>query len=464
MSSVFRRVVILLAGCSLFLTSNPAQAAEGSSPDFGEDGAPDRISQLEDRLIQQDKLIADQQRQLDAQVQDLSALRDQEHSQWLNERRAEQVKALVREVLADAEQRASLLENQTTGGWDNGFFLASADRHDLLRINGLMQARYIANFQRHTAHASGDDQRNGFEMARSRVWFSGNVIDPTWKYLLLINFNRSGAAAVLDAFISKDLGHGFHLTVGQFKTPLMHELLVSSKSLQLISRSLVSTTLSGSYTQGVMLSHVDENLHLYGSFNDGLSNLSMGWDSEDTEYALTGRAEWKLAGDWRQYADWQAWPDEELLLVFAAAAHYQQGELGSATDESQILRWTAEAALQYHGAGLFASIVGDHSENGVIRDMLGVVVQGGFFLTPQCELTARYEWAQSDAPSEEELSLATIGLNWFFAKHRAKWSIDVGYAINPISASWASNSLGYRLDAPGSEGQTVVRTQMQLWF
>jgi hypothetical protein len=46
---------------------------------------------------------------------------------WLTQQRADEIRGLVRDVLADADTRASLLQDGMTAGWDKGFFLGSAD-------------------------------------------------------------------------------------------------------------------------------------------------------------------------------------------------------------------------------------------------------------------------------------------------------------------------------------------------
>ncbi|MCA9286162.1 MAG: hypothetical protein KDA22_13135, partial [Phycisphaerales bacterium] len=80
-----------------------AQANEDSSAEV--QALRDRVSQLESKL---------------AQIEERDA-------SWLTEARAEQIRDLVGDVLADADARASLQSSGLTAGWDKGFFLASPD-------------------------------------------------------------------------------------------------------------------------------------------------------------------------------------------------------------------------------------------------------------------------------------------------------------------------------------------------
>lgn len=53
---------------------------------------------------------------------ELDAVRREQEETWLNERRAEEVMALISDVLADADTRTSLAGNSLTAGYDKGFF------------------------------------------------------------------------------------------------------------------------------------------------------------------------------------------------------------------------------------------------------------------------------------------------------------------------------------------------------
>src|SRR5687767_8246539 len=77
-----------------------------------------------------------------AEIQALRAevaeLRAKEHGAWLNERRTQEIKSLIHEVLADAETRSSLAEGGVTAGWNKHFFLASEDGNFLMEIGGYL--------------------------------------------------------------------------------------------------------------------------------------------------------------------------------------------------------------------------------------------------------------------------------------------------------------------------------------
>jgi hypothetical protein len=274
--------------------------------------------------------------------------------------------------------------------------------------------------------------------------------------------------------------------------PLLYEWLVSETRGQFVERSLISGCFCGHYTQGVMATLQKEPLRLSLSLNDGLGAVNSAWNADAggamaqtgrvEGVAVTGRAEWRITGDWKQYDDFEGWPNDKPLVVLGAAAHWQQGEFGtsgtrlSTGDDPQIIRWTIDASLERGGANLFLALIGNHlSEAQGVPDLneYAALAQGGWFLRRDVELVARYEWGDLDVPEIEDLHLVTIGVTKFFAsKHQIKWMTDIGYAFNPLNRAsvggntfgWPIDFAGWRPDAQDSDGQFVFRTQLQLLY
>ena len=60
---------------------------------------------------------------------------------------ADEVRAIVAEMLADADTRSSLLQGGGSAGWDDGFFIESGDGSFRLNVGALIQFRYVASFR-----------------------------------------------------------------------------------------------------------------------------------------------------------------------------------------------------------------------------------------------------------------------------------------------------------------------------
>ena len=79
---------------------------------------------------------ADLQNRLEAAEARIAELSADQNNNWLNGERADAVRGLVQDVLADADTRASLQGASGNAGYDGGFTIASADGGMSLKING----------------------------------------------------------------------------------------------------------------------------------------------------------------------------------------------------------------------------------------------------------------------------------------------------------------------------------------
>ena len=100
-----------------------------------------------------------------------------------------------------------------------------------------------------------------------------------------------------------------------------------------------------------------------------------------------------------------------------------------------------------------------------------MVVQGGYYLNDDWELYGRFEYGDDDVDNAEELMILTLGANRYYAGNNIRWSTDVGFAFDEVSATWGTGYLGaggtgagWRTDAADDDGQFVVRSQLQLLF
>jgi len=398
---------------------------------------------------------------------------------WLNAKRDEEVRALVEDVLADADTRVALQNNGLSAGWDKGFFIASSDGSFRLRVFGMVQTRYVLSVQDN--NAPEDTTRGGFELTRARLGFMGHVIDPTWRFLFLPAWLPNGRVTVLDAWILKELNDTWSLQIGQYKRPLWKEWLVSERRQQFIERSVLNARYFAINVQGIMLNYKSDALRGNVTYSDGgrtwntpamtppgSTTGTLPWQLSN-EYAFTGRFEWLLSGNWSDASDFESWQGSDPVLVLGGGAHYQVGEYGTDDPEIKLFQWTLDANVKFGGANIFAAVIGtniDPGDGSATRNEWGVLVQGGVFLNEDWEVIARYEWGDLDGAGtvSDELSILTVGVNRFWDRHGLKWMTDLGYAFKAVDAEWPGTLLGWRPDGTDGDGQIVFRTQMQLLF
>jgi hypothetical protein len=438
--------------------------------------------------------------ELQAKLADLQAkvsqLEGQQSSNWLNERRAEEVKALVREVLNDADTRASLAaEGMTAGHNGRNFFISSEDGNFLMNISGQLQVRWIYNDRDDAGTAEDgetDEEQSGFTIRRAKVQFDGHIVNPNWLYVLRLSADRDttdiGAEEVTIGYRITD---EITARVGRSKSPFLREELTSSAYQLTVERSLVNEIFTAGYTEGLYVSwdapYNDNMFRLAASIDDGdFSGEPDGdfggndWEFDASEWTMGARLDVKVMGDWNQMKDFTTWSGEETGLFVGAAFRWTEFETGDGGTNGSQIKWTVDASLEMAGFNVFGAIVGAHFDDdedetaGGSTDSYGLVLQGGYNINDKWEPFVRYEYIdlESDgAFTKDHVDLLTVGVNYYIARHSAKASLDLVWVMDELDSIAAGGAFDTRgLDGLGllsninEEDQVAVRAQVQLLF
>ena len=421
---------------------------------------------------------------------EIATLKTQNTDKWLTSERAEEIKGLVRDVLADADTRASLQGSGATAGYDNGFFVSSADGNFKLRINGLEQVRFVYN-QNNGPNPSVAEW--GFENRRTQLTFSGNVVDPSWTYAVRFNYGADvdpydatvNAFVLQDASISKSLDNGWGFTAGQFKTPYMRESGLNDGVQLAAERSVVDYRFSSGYQQGVMLNYSADQFRMSASYGNGFREVNgtdaqfqnQAWNAGGTSFAVAARAEFKLSGDWAQFSKETSFRGESSGFMLGAAIGYENdrgaGSNPAGIDPYNSVKWTVDATAMFGGSSLSAAFVGQNAQHDATTSAAnpgaavqakdyGMVVQGGHMLSDEFEVFGRWEYynlqntANSGAGTLME-NIVTVGANYYFARNNAKFTVDVGIPMNKNS------NTGYGNSFTGDQGAGWVNSTGEQW-
>jgi len=414
-------------------------------------------------------------------------------------------------------------------------------------MNGQLQTRWAYSWLSSrdmdaTYNAAGISKAAyGFEVRRAKLEFGGHIADPSWQYAVTLAYqqvfgtnntnlaanglaggggisqgdNYAGGFGLENAYVKKDMGNGFSVMVGQFKSPFLREWLVSSKYQLAAERSLVNTMFTTGWTQGLQLNWNNDMLRAMVSYNDGANNANLGSVSGTNvdgsgaagdnsgvgfaQWAVTGRVEAMLSGNWAQFDKLTSMRGEGSGILLGAGLNWQRG--GQQTDstgatptsiaansnaDGMFFSWTADATWQLGGANIYAAWVMNtaysNPNNVGSQNSYGAVVQGGYFITDAIELFARWEWMSSQnngspatggiagSPATQAFvnNIGTIGGNWYISKN-VKWTTDVGVSWNPVTFQqglFGQDIAGadYRTEIKGGGNQLVIRSQLQLLF
>ncbi|NDC36383.1 MAG: hypothetical protein EBZ51_13680, partial [Synechococcaceae bacterium WB9_2_112] len=312
--------------------------------------------------------------------------------------------------------------------------------------------------------------------------------------------NYAGGFGLENAYVKKDMGNGFSVQVGQFKSPFLREWLVSSKYQLAAERSIMSTMFNTGWTQGIQANWNNDMLRVMASYNDGANNANLGSASGTkvnggnnngvgfTQWAFTGRVEWMAFGNWAQFDNLTSMRGESAGLLVGAGMNWQRGGNQDATAttlaangnaDGEFFTWTADATWDLGGANIYAAWTMNtaYSNPGGTgsQNSYGAIIQGGYFITDAIELFARWEWmssqnssanppaaggiAGSPATSAFVNNIGTIGGNWYISKN-VKWTTDVGVSWNPVTFQtglFGQDIAGadYRTEPSSGGGQVV---------
>jgi hypothetical protein len=392
----------------------------------------------------------------------LAAVQAQAGNNTLTEERANEIKSIVRDTLADADTRTSLQGGGAMAGYDNGFFMSSADGNFKLKLGVLEQVRFVWQFD--------DADTMGFENRRTQLAFGGNMFDPSWTYKVVFNYSaystpygeESGEMELADASVTKTLDGGIGITAGQYRTPFTRATLVGDGKQLMADYSPVDYTFTAGYQQGIMGSWSSDMFQVMASIGNGLGQTNGQWSDDDTNatnFNLAVRAEAKLAGSWSQFNKETSFRGEEFGLLVGAAWLDSDGNSGDELiygDNSNA--FTVDGTAFFGGANLalaytYADSNGDSG--------WGFSAQGGVFVTDGIELWGAWNYIDgADLPIGSWLQ---VGGNVYFAKNGCKWTTQVNIPLNDNDAA-SEEYLREGAWGLDSNGDTSVLTQLQFMF
>jgi hypothetical protein len=431
--------------------------------------------------------LLDEVRALRAEVKDL---RQQLDAQAATTRpaipSAGETQAATDQLLKDAGQRSALLDSQTiTAAYvpGRGAIIQSEDGNFLLHPWAYIQIRNVTNY-RSDATGDGSDTQNGFEIPRMKLILDGNIVSPDLTYQFIwATSDTTGNLGLQDAWARYHIpATPFAVRGGNIRNPLDHEQILFGTKSMTPERSIVNNVLlnGDDIVKGVSGEYgfdSDVPLRAALAFTGGMRNFNTTFQPFPTNpatWGAAGRVEWKLTGDWQDYTQFTSLNDKQNLLVFGSGADFTQaGDTGSLiyVFDGQ---FNTPAGLSLYGAYLgryTANNQGAIGTNGgattgpkfdtydsTVRLMAAYLVNG------RVEPFIRYEFLninRHELPATavyNYINDITLGCNYYFYGHRAKFSGAVSYLPD---GSPISNTNSDLLSSHGGD-EVIVQVQFQL--
>lgn len=373
------------------------------------------------------------------------------------------------QTITDADQATSVALRQ-----DAAAKSAMTRESTKMKISGQLQFRYQANFRDDAGLATPDnDTTIGFTSRRSKITTSVEVTSAISAEIQFAFDRKTGLAMLEIAEIEWELDDDFTLRIGQFKSPLLREELMSSKRQLASERSAVNETFNQDFSQGIELDYANDKWRGAIMISDGFNTDNTAFNSaKESDIAITGRAEILLGeASFKQFKQFTSFRGATQGAMLGLAGHWQSmGDTNpSAATSTDMTTLTADLSFVGNGWNAYAAGIWRNMDVSAATssDDFGLVVQGGVFVSDQDELFARYDgFYPDDDAGATDFNTITVGWNRYFIpeSHAAKFTLDLTYHFDAVTGSGIATSDGHNLLADVNDGQIGIIAQMQILF
>ena len=346
------------------------------------------------------------QAEIEALKSQLAKVQHHQNSDWMSKARADQVRAMVKDVLAKSRQESQYMDSQLQAGYDNGFYIRSANKAFQLNINGYMQVRYT-----YSKSAAGNNNTvsggpaagpfgnsSGFDFRRARLILSGNAFKSVIYSISgdfadgSSNVGLGNTFQILDTWIGYEFNPGFMIRAGSMLVPFTHveyyssgtefpEFVASEAPFDPV-RSL-ALDVSGNLNKNTLFYDVQVNNGSKANNLDGSANVTgAGTFQLDNRFGFYGRVQFAGAGNngdfvdspdvsWHKHLVWAigaaagyeeqnssagVYPSPQNSLALAGLASPNGGFLGGETASGTLYRGTVDGHVKYRGFAFNSSI------------------------------------------------------------------------------------------------------------
>ncbi len=389
----------------------------------------------------------------------------------------EMILGIVEKGEAEQKSRAQDGDSSIRVGWGKkGFSLATGDGLFKTTLQWRFQGRwtYPERSDPRDPEAFGDNAESSLELRRVRMKVGGHGYQPWIKYYFEVdlqpgrNFDEDSSAAharLLDWRITLDKYPWARLRLGQWKINYNRERVDSSGKQTFVERSIVNRVFTLDRQIGVMLygrlypgTLADMNYYA-GVFSGGGRGLER---NDDDNMMYMGRLQWNVFG--RELS----WRQSDTMFHARPAASVS---VGGYTTIGPCTRWSsngcreldglADADADSEGQPRLLSVrvegvqvgsafkyrgfawqhenhwkrVKDGGDAGRESNLFGGYFQAGYFphgliavIPKPLEAAVRYAYVDSEVAGDDDFRQEFTGaVNWFFAGHRNKLTMDASH-------------------------------------
>ena len=334
-----------------------------------------------------------------------------------------------------------------------GLEFASRDGNYLMQLGVRVQLRYSypqeGDSLTPASMASFDDKDvSSFRVRRARLIIGGHGYQPWLKYYFEYDWPST---SLLDWRVDVARFKWATLRVGQWKVEYNRERVDSSGKQQFVDRSIVNAPFTLDRQIGARLGgHLFEGTPAYLIYNAGVfTGLGLNQPHNDDKQMLyLGRIQWNFLGRDLPFSQSDVEYTENPTGSLAVAGAHNRADrftfptpvraAGVVDGQFEINQGVEEFAFKYQGLSVQQEL---HVKevvnqiNGARTTSLGAYAQAGYFphalisfIPRPLEFAYRYAFVDPDDTVRNDVQKErTVAINWFFAGHRNKLTVDYSH-------------------------------------
>lgn len=416
----------------------------------------------------------DVQQELAALRAEVAEVRRMQDEGWMDEVRAQQVRAIVTDVLADSSTRTNEAGPIWRSPYGGGQRIMSGDGNWTFLTAVTEQVKFVyANAYGGDSDPADQQTAWGMEQRRLNLIMSGTAIDPSISYLFMIQYDsqpdrwadKPNTFSPVYAWVQKDFGDGWTVMVGNQNIPWdLQSSFLEGCSLTAGDYSIFDYRFGVGRESGVSTQYQGQDLRVRGGVFSQLGEQYDSWNSDETlSAAVAGRAEWKWGSAWEALEVESSFTDSEPSVVLGMSGAWSNGRAQnpSSPPTPSAQGMTADVIARISGLNLEAQVAYMRDAAGApeLGWSTGTQFQAALFLTDKLETFVQACWMDtSDVPW-----IAQAGFNYYFARSRLKFTTKVfvpfgGGNINGIGQ--LSGGLG--MQSASNNASFVAQIQM-MW-
>lgn len=336
-----------------------------------------------------------------------------------------------------------------TIGSDRMFQIESADHRFSFKPYMMLQTSVNYNYYDDEGLDKAYNQDNvansGFAIPYAVLGFTGKAFDHI-TYNLSVNAAATGANILQQAWFDVKVNNGFAVRVGKFKTPFTSAYLTTlgETLMPILPVSLTATTIMPYSLNAVMPkigTGFDLGVMLHGDIcpsfgyevgffngngsgsNTATKTFSDDWHIPSLLYAC--RLSWTPFGDMPRTQGNAKMLDENKLEVAVSGSINVESESESTNDTRAGIEFSWLHKRLFVAAEAYMMHVGftDRQKIDKTYNFFGGYVQAGYFVHPQWQVTARYDFYDRNSSSTDGiLNSPAVGFNYFIRNSGLKLS------------------------------------------